>query len=174
MFKRASFVLLGLVALALPLFGQSISSDIADSLRTLDRSDLLAPVDSVSLMSDLPTLALLDASALPTSNDLARMGATPANLFPTAFLTASDAPKKISHQPQRELFENEAELKPVHSYEIHGEVGVLYGVSAGKYGGSAFESYLTSTITTDKVSLSVGASYEESSSRFPRGSWLAR
>ena len=54
-------------------------------------------------------------------------------------------------------------------YYVGGEVGVLYGRSSGKFGGSEFESYIIGTVGNEHVQISAGASYQESTSCFSRG-----
>jgi hypothetical protein len=49
-----------------------------------------------------------------------------------------------------------------------GELGFLYGKYTGKHGGDFKQGYIIGTVGNDKFSLTVGASYEESSGRFRR------
>jgi hypothetical protein len=49
-----------------------------------------------------------------------------------------------------------------------GEVGFLYGKSTGKYGGELKQAYIIGETGNDKTHIFVGASYEDSSFRFPR------
>lgn len=60
------------------------------------------------------------------------------------------------------------DLSPNYGY-VGGEVGVLYGRSSGKYGGDDFQSYITGTAGNEHFQITAGASYEESTMRFPRG-----
>ncbi len=50
-----------------------------------------------------------------------------------------------------------------------GEVGFLYGRSAGKYGGELKRGYIMGEAGNEKTQIFVGASYEDSSFHFPRG-----
>jgi hypothetical protein len=49
-----------------------------------------------------------------------------------------------------------------------GEIGFVYGRSTGKYGGDAKQAYIIGEAGNDKTQIFVGASYEDSSFRFPR------
>lgn len=60
------------------------------------------------------------------------------------------------------------DLSPNYGY-VGGEVGVLYGRASGKYGGDDFQSYITGTAGNEHFQITAGASYEESTMRFPRG-----
>ncbi|HSH37837.1 MAG TPA: Plug domain-containing protein [Chthoniobacterales bacterium] len=56
---------------------------------SLERPDLFNGVDSATLIHGLPVLTLLDGRRFPIS-DLGRMGMTPFEAFPVAFLSAVD------------------------------------------------------------------------------------
>jgi hypothetical protein len=56
-------------------------------------------------------------------------------------------------------------LNPIY---FGGEVGFLYGRSSGKFGGDVMQTYMVGEVGNDKFQITVGASYEESSVRFPR------
>ena len=49
-----------------------------------------------------------------------------------------------------------------------GEVGFLYGRSTGKFGREVEAGYILGEVGNDKFQINVGASYENSSGRFPR------
>jgi hypothetical protein len=49
-----------------------------------------------------------------------------------------------------------------------GEIGFLYGRSTGKYGGEFKQGYIIGEVGNDKLQISAGAAYEDSSFRFPR------
>jgi hypothetical protein len=51
---------------------------------------------------------------------------------------------------------------------VHGEVGVLYGHSTGKFGGDVEAGYIVGGVGDDKLQINVGASYEHWSGRLPR------
>lgn len=52
--------------------------------------------------------------------------------------------------------------------QVSGEIGVTYGRGSGKYGGEFKQGYILGEVNDDKVHISVGAAYEESSARIPR------
>jgi hypothetical protein len=56
---------------------------------------------------------------------------------------------------------------PKFSYAT-GEIGFMYGKSTGKYGGDFKQAYIIGETGNDKTHIFVGASYEDSSLRFPR------
>jgi len=49
-----------------------------------------------------------------------------------------------------------------------GEVGILYGQWTGKGGGDLMQSYILGTVGNDKIQISVGAEYDESSGHSAR------
>jgi hypothetical protein len=49
-----------------------------------------------------------------------------------------------------------------------GEIGFMYGKSSGRFGGEAKQAYIIGETGNDKTQIFVGASYEDSSIRFPR------
>lgn len=50
-----------------------------------------------------------------------------------------------------------------------GEIGFLYGRSTGKYGGELTQGYIIGEVGDEKFHISVGAAFEDSSFRLPRG-----
>lgn len=181
--KRASLVVSGLLALALPLVAQT--SDDADNvtneqLRTTGefatgpalsfyRSDLFSSVDSTVLIHDLPALTLLDGRRFPISSDLGRMGFAPLDLFPVAFLQSVQV-KKVASSPMTgtDAPGGTVDLRLNRGYATGGEAGVFFGKSSGKYGREDFETYVIGTVGNDKFQITAGAAYDESSVRIPR------
>ena len=51
---------------------------------------------------------------------------------------------------------------------VHGEVGFLYGRSSGRFGGEVEQGHIITEIGDDKVHITVGAFYEDSTFHFPR------
>lgn len=180
MIKRALPAVVVLLGLCLFVSAQVVEDTITrDELRTtgeldtssalaLYRPDLFNSVDGSVLIHGLPVLTLLDGRRFPISSDLGRMGMTPLDIFPVAFLNAvevqslgpsmaygSDAPGGVVN------------LRLNRSYS-GGEMGLFYGKSGGKYGRTDKEAYIIGSVGTDKVQFTAGASYEESSGHVPR------
>jgi hypothetical protein len=60
-----------------------------------------------------------------------------------------------------------SDIVPKFSYAT-GEIGFMYGRSTGKYGGNSKQAYILGEAGNDKTQIFAGASYEDSSFRFPR------
>jgi hypothetical protein len=57
---------------------------------------------------------------------------------------------------------------PVQSrYHVSGEVGAAYGVSTGKYGAESESGYIIGGVGNDKVQITAGASYENTTFHVP-------
>ena len=140
----------------------------AGSAFALLRPDLFDSVDGSVLIHSLPVMTLLDGRRFPISGDLGRMGFAPLGLFPVAFLQSAQV-HKVGASP---MLGSEApggiiDLRLNRSYS-GGEVGVFYGKSSGKYGREDFGSYVVGTVGNDKLQITAGASYQESSGHIPR------
>jgi hypothetical protein len=158
----------------LGLFFSVAAQDTLDAPSTLAlyRPDVFSTVDSSALIHDLPVFALLDGRRLPVSTDLGRMGIAPLNLFPAAFST-SPPKQKISAARTAAWTDAKDSLaevidSPLHPVYASGEVGVLYGRWSGKFSGDLWQSYMLGEVGNDKIHITVGAAYEESSGRFPQ------
>ncbi|MGI8821147.1 MAG: hypothetical protein ACR2ID_09820 [Chthoniobacterales bacterium] len=189
MIKRALLALLGCGSLCLPLAAQTsaqleqfeseiISSDQLSTTGTVDtgsalslyRSDLFSNIDGSILIHGLPVMTLLDGRRLHIAGELGRMGTAPLDIFPLAFLSAvavqphAARPRAGSGAPGGVV-----DLQLRRGWETGGEVGVFYGKSGGKYGREDMEAYIVGTVGTDKVQITAGAAYRESSGRFRYG-----
>ena len=132
-------------------------------------TEALSTVEASVLLHSLPMLTLLDGGSLPISNALGRMGTAPLGLFPASYLEA-DVPRPSA---RRQRYESDgsgklADLR-LPEYYYGGEAGVFYGRSTGKYGAEQFGSYFMGTVGNDKVQVTAGASYQESTFHFQRG-----
>ena len=133
--------------------------------------EIFRTVDSSALMQDLPMLTLL-SERLPGSTGLGRMGWVPLDISPVAFATIKERPK-TNASPVAGLVDGkdlagEVISSPLNPIYYGGEVGVLYGRSTGKLGGDLFQTYILGQVGDEKVHITVGAAYEESSGRLPR------
>jgi hypothetical protein len=169
MIKRALLVVLSFFSLCFPLTAQQTLN--AGSAFALYRPEIFSTVDSSVLLQSLPVLALLNGQRLPVSSELGRMGRAPLNLFPDASLRVAEV-QRIDAAP---IYRTDAKDAPdeVMSSSLNpiyfgGEVGFLYGHSSGKFGGDVMQTYMLGEVGNDKFQITVGASYEESSERFPR------
>ena len=141
--------------------------DVAAAL-SLHRPDLFSSVDGSVLIHSLPVLTLLDGRRFPISSDLGRMGMTPLDLFPVAFLRAVEVQKvssSLRHASDGPGGQIDLRLNRIHS---GGEIGVFYGKSDGKYGREDFQAYIIGGVGNDKVQITAGAAYRESSGHVPR------
>lgn len=134
---------------------------------TLERPDLFSSVDSTALIHGLPVLTLLDGRRFPAS-DLGRMGMTPFDLVPVAFLTAVDV-QTVGVAPR---FGTDGPGGVVNlrtrTFDYGGEVGFMYGRSTGKYGREDYSTYIIGGVGNEKFNITAGAYYHESTWRAPR------
>jgi len=85
--------------------------------------------------------------------------ATPPSVSPTR--------QNASVPQQSHLADRLTDSLPKFDYAT-GEVSFLYGRSTGKYGGEFKQGYIIGEVGNDKMQISAGALYEDSSFRFPR------
>ena len=172
MIKRALLVV-GFLAFCFPVAAQQTNRtdgfDAAAAL-ALYRPEIFTSVDSSLLVRDLPMLTFLDGR-LPGSTALGRMGMAPVANFPVALVSAAPAQKtnasRVSGKDGKES-PGDVISSPSDHYYYGGEMGFLYGRSAGKFGYDDFESYIVGEVGDDKFHISVGASYEELNGHGPR------
>jgi len=169
MIKRALLVVLGFFSLCFPLAAQQTLD--AGSAFALYRPEIFSTVDGSVLLHSLPVLTLLNGQRLPVSTELGRMGRAPLNLFPDASLRVAEV-QRINAAP---IYRTDGKDSPdevmsssVNPTYFGGEVGFLYGRSSGKFGGDVMQTYMVGEVGNDKFQITAGASYEESSVRFPR------
>ncbi len=180
MVKRALSVVVGLVALCSPVAAQDVDSYSANQLRitgetdagpalSLYRPDIFSSIDGTTLIHGLPVLTLLDGRRFPISSELGRVGVTPLDVLPLAFLSAINVQK--THSSPRagsDATGGVVDLRLNRDYGTHGEVGVFYGKSGGKYGREDFQSYIIGGVGNEHFQITAGASYEESSGHIIR------
>ncbi len=188
MIKRALLVGIGVLGLSLSMNAQrTAKSDLLAEDETftpnelritgevdtapalaLYRPDLFSTIDGSVLLHGLPVLTLLDGRRFPISGELGRMGVAPLNIFPIALLSAVEV-----HGVGASPFygsDNPGGVVNLHLNRVYsgGEVGFFYGKSGGKYGREDMQYYIVGGVGNDKVHITAGASYEESSGRLPR------
>ncbi len=143
---------------------------------TLNRPEIFRTVDSLTLVKRLPILNFLDGTRLPVSSPLGRMGRTPLDLAYTNVEDAGEITEGPVYRTDGKDFgtdgkDSPADVKTAQSSPIYygGELGLFYGHSSGKFGGDEFGSYLIGGVGDDKFTITVGAAYQESNYRIPRG-----
>jgi hypothetical protein len=157
----------------LSVFFSAVAQETLDapSKLTLYRPDVFSTIDSSTLIHHLPLFALLDGERLPVSTDLGRMGTAPPNLAPGAFLPPAPAQQTKTGRTGDYADAKDSLVEvlnsPLHSVYASGEVGVLYGRWSGRFSGDLWQSYMLGEVGNDKFHITVGATYEESSGRFP-------
>ena len=178
--QRTALVFLALAGLCFPVAAQEFETvtrndlEITGQLDTAPalafyRSDLFNTVDGSVLLHGLPVLTLLDGRRFPISSELGRMGMSPLDLFPSAFLRAVEV-QKVSSSPMHgtDAPGGVVDLRLNRDYS-GGEMGVFYGKSGGRYGREDFQAYILGGVGNDKFHITAGAAYEESSGHIPRG-----
>jgi len=161
MTRRALSAVAGFLGLCLPLFAQQTYRPYLFS----------ALNNSISL----PSLSLSDGQRFSFSGAVASpfsfnwMETTPPDFLPALSTTAvppraaaaaaypKDSSKEVMDLQKRNLFDY-----------AHGEIGVLYGRSTGKFSGDVEQGYFIGEVGNDKVHITAGAFYENSNVRFPR------
>jgi outer membrane receptor protein involved in Fe transport len=180
MIVRALPVILAFVALCLPVDAEASGEWITRSeldqtgsveaslALSLGRPDLFYGTDSATLVHGLPVLTVLDGRRFPISTELGRMGMTPFDVFPVAFLRAVEVQKTApSLRYGSDTAGGVLNLRTNRIY-TGGEVGLFYGRSDGKYGREDFSAHIIGGIGTDKFNITVGAAYHDSSVRVDR------
>jgi len=180
MIRRAALVILGFLSLCFPVTGQQADTG-ADTItreqlnRTgaanigpvldLYRPDIFRALDGSVLIHGLPTLTLLDGRRFPLSTALDRMRMAPLDLFPVAFLASVEV-QRVNSSPisGADAPGGVLDLRLNRNYS-HGEMGVFYGKSGGKYSREDFQSYIVGAVGNQYFNVTAGASYQESNGR---------
>jgi hypothetical protein len=160
MTRRALSAVAGFLGLCLPLFAQQTY-----------RPDLFSALNnSISL----PSLSLSDGQRFSFSGAVASpfsfnwIESAPPDFLPALSTTVpprataarvypKDSSKEVVDMRKADLFDY-----------AHGEIGFLYGRSTGKFNGDVEQGYFIGEVGNDKVHVTAGAFYENSSGRFPR------
>jgi len=121
-----------------------------------------------------------DGGRLASNNALAQVGMVSLDLFPVAYVlpnapgaatsrkgsSAADSPTGTFGPDGKDS--PGMMMPPPDEVYYGGEVGILYGRWTGKGGGDLIQSYMLGTVGNDKIQISVGAAYEESSGHSAR------
>jgi hypothetical protein len=154
MTKRALFAVAGLLSLCVPLSAQQTY-----------RPDLFSALNnSISL----PSLSLSDERLFSLSSAFTWMQPTPPDFLPALsppLPQTATAPAAYPKDSSKEVVDVQ---RPNLLDYAHGEMGFLYGRSTGTFGREVEQGYIIGDVGNDKFHITVGASYENSSGRFPR------
>jgi len=154
MTKRALFAVAGFLSLCVPLSAQQTY-----------RPDLFSALNnSISL----PSLSLSDGRLFSLSSAFTWMQPTPPDFLPALsppLPQTATAPAAYPKDSSKEVVDLQ---KPNLFDYAHGEIGFLYGRSTGKFSGDVEQGYFIGEVGNDKVHITAGAFYENSSVRFPR------
>lgn len=128
--------------------------------------DMMSTLDSSVLIHDLPLLTLLDGHRLPISTELGRMGTTTESL---SLSYVTPAVPRNAKAPTSGDGKDFPEMTKSSSLYYGGEIGAYFGTTTGgKFSRTDFGSYIVGTVGNDHVSITAGASYQESNGQLPR------
>jgi hypothetical protein len=156
------WVLLGLLACSLSSPAQvATSSDLFALNRSQSRVADLSSLDGARY--GYPALTLLNANPFSLANAYMRFDSGPL-LLPPAGPDVAASGKSVRTAVQN--FDDKTLLAPRKGFDVHGEVGVLYGHSLdGRVSRELEQGYIFGEIGNDKTQISVGASYEHLNDR---------
>lgn len=160
MMKRALSVVAGFFGLCLPLFAQQADPTFS----ALNSSAVHLPL---LMLSDGQPFSFAETVASPLllgwmeTSPPADVSLPPLIVRPQRVATITAAPVEDSSKEVLNV------RRPVFDY-AGGEAGFLYGRSSGKYGGEYKQGYIIGEVGNEHLHITAGASYEESSQRFPR------
>jgi len=157
MTTRAFSAVAGFLSLCLPLSAQ----------QQTQRPDVFSALNNSVVR--LPSLTLLDGQHFSFSSAFSWIEPTQPDFLPT--LSATEKPRRAT-APAAYPKDSSKEVVDVRQPNLldyaGGEVGVMYGRSTGKFSRDFEAGYITGWVGDDKFQISAGASYENSSGRFPR------
>ncbi len=172
MAKRALSAVAGFLGCCLALSAQETQRPVLFTLSQPGQSgvvDTRAAAFSIlnSAYYGFPSLTLSDGRLFSLSNAYNWIEATPPDFLPA--VSAQMPPRvRTAATSGRDSSNKVVEVQPKFFDYVGGEVGVLYGRSFGKFGRELEQGYILGEMGNDKVHITVGAFYEESSGRVPR------
>lgn len=175
MVKRTLLAILGWSGFLVSVTAQEpIVLEATSTLEQLNlyRPEFVSAIDSSQLLEQLPMPNFIGEQFFPVPIQFGWMDLPSADIFPVVYVQAA-RPQKTAHlaaKDGKDAKDSSGEVisSPLNPYYYGGEIGAFYGHSSGKFGRDDFGSYITGTVGSDKLQISVGASSEESSGRFPR------
>lgn len=160
MTKRALSAVAGFLGLCVPLFAQQAY-----------RPDLFSALNNAI---SLPSLSLSDgqrfsfSGAVPPPFSFNWMETTTPDFLPALSTTAPPRAHAAAAYP-KDSSKEVVDVRKTNLFDYaHGEIGFLYGRSTGKFSGDVEQGYFIGEVGNDKVHITAGAFYENSSGRFPR------
>ncbi len=186
---------LGLFAVSFPAVAQQAKHSVvakhhftASAVKPLDDSNLsiyrphfVKASDSI-LFRNGPVRAWSDGAQLVSDSAFVQIGMAPLDLFPTAYLTPSEAgpapvrrPNPISnYSSPNNLSADGKDLSgeilnsPLSHVYVTGEIGFVYGQWSGKGSGDYAGSYIWGQAGNDKFQISAGGSFENWNGNGPK------
>jgi len=159
--KGSLLVALGVITVSVCAVGAAEVSSPLESLSAPNASDLRFATIS---FSDLQEYASSDRTDWIDGQQLA---VAPLPRLPVA--TPIRRMAQVSRDGSKEVLDSSSYPMSVQSrYHVSGEMGAMFGVTTGKYGGTTEAGYIVGGVGSDKFQITAGASYENSSFRVPR------
>jgi hypothetical protein len=177
MVKRALLAALGFSGVLFSLAAQestSLEQTVTFEQLSLYRPELVATIDSSALLQHLSMPNLISEQFLPVSSQFGWVDIQTAEIFPVVSVRPAKTQKtntaRLAANDGTDAKDSTGEMvsPPLNSYYSGGEIGLFYGHSSGKFGRDDFGSYIVGGVGNDKLHITVGAFYDESSGRFPR------
>ncbi len=172
MTKRALFVVVGFLGCCLSLSAQETRRPLLFQLGQPGQRGVVDTRATFSTLNSMyygfPSLALLDRRLFSLSNGYNWIEAAPPDFLPPL---SAEEPSNVKRAvtSRRDSGDKMMEVKPKFFDYVGGEVGVLYGHSAGgKFSGDVEQGYIVGEMGNDKTHITVGASYERSSGHISR------
>jgi hypothetical protein len=185
MIRRGVPVMVGLLGVCFAVAAQQANwrrtteNDPAFALN-LYKPEIFSANDHSLLFRKGRVQAWSDGGRLASNNALAEIGMASLDLFPVAYVPPNASgvatAKKgsaIADSPPGTFGPDGKDfpgmmISPSDQVYYGGEVGILYGRWTGKGGGDLMQSYILGTVGNDKLQISAGAAYEESSGHSAR------
>ena len=174
----AKWTLLAILGWSVFLFSVTAQEPVAlEPTATLEQLSLYQPefvsaIDSSRLLQQLSMPNLVGEAFLPVPLEFGWVDIPAADVFPVLRVQAAKTQKaaRVAAKDGKDAKDSSGEMvtSPLNPYYYGGEMGAFYGHSSGKFGRDDFGSYIVGGVGNDKLQITVGASYEESSGRFPR------
>ena len=172
MTKRALFAVAGFLGCCLSLSAQETQRPVLFTLNqpaqsgvANTRADMFGTLNSAYY--GFPWLSLSDGRFFSLSNAYNWIEAPPPDFLP-ALSAEEPARVRTAATSRRDSDNKMVEVKPKLFDYVHGEVGVLYGRSTGKFSRELEAGYILGEMGNDKTHISVGAFYEKESGHVPR------
>ena len=183
MVRRVLSVAVGLLGVCIAVAAQQTNWGATTQNATalsLYQPKIFSAKDRSLLFHKGPVYAWSDGGRLASQNALAEIGMASLDLFPVAYLPPSPSGAVTARRASSTVDSSSrnfgtdgkdlpgAMMSLPDQFYYGGEVGVMYGLWTGKGGGDLMQSYIMGTVGNDKLQISVGAEYDESSGHSAR------